>query len=208
MISAIQADKSIMGGIGSGTRAITPRCENMHPVDLSALYRFATAGRGSCRLSYRFGGRLIGWVDIAPTADDSLRLSHVEVRYDGTEARQSAVVRLTSSHQPLGGARMWLACPKCGRGCRVLYALCGFRCRVCAGLIHTSQTTHKAGRALLQVQKLRMGLGGSASLCDPFPDKPKGMHWQTYRRLEAQYEELQTRWTVAAMRRLGFRGPR
>ena len=40
-----------------------------------------------------------------------------------------------------------------------------------------------------------------------FPDKPKGMHWRTYRRLEERYEDLQARWTVVAMRRFGFRRP-
>jgi len=28
-----------------------------------------------------------------------------------------------------------------------------------------------------------MQLGGSASLMDPFPARPKGMHWRTYRRI-------------------------
>ena len=47
---------------------------------------------------------------------------------------------------------------------------------------------------------------GSAFEGDPFPDKPKGMHWKTYRRLEERYEDLQARWTVAAMAKFGFTG--
>jgi hypothetical protein len=33
------------------------------------------------------------------------------------------------------------------------------------------------------------------------PPKPPRMRWATYRRLEAQYEELQNRWIVGALGR-------
>ena len=82
------------------------------------------------------------------------------------------------------------------------------RCRRCLRLQYTSQ--YQALGALEHVEKIRKRLGdelGMAFEGDPFPDKPKGMHWRTYRRLENQYEELQALWTVAAMRRFGFRGP-
>ena len=35
-------------------------------------------------------------------------------------------------------------------------------------------------------QAIRMQLGGSASLVDPFPGKPKRMHWRTYQKLYAK----------------------
>jgi hypothetical protein len=38
-----------------------------------------------------------------------------------------------------------------------------------------------------------------------FPPKPKRMRWKTYRRLEAQYEDLQNRWTLGTMARFGIR---
>jgi hypothetical protein len=34
-----------------------------------------------------------------------------------------------------------------------------------------------------------MKLGGSTSMADPFPRKPKGMHWSTYWRLRQIAEE-------------------
>jgi hypothetical protein len=37
-------------------------------------------------------------------------------------------------------------------------------------------------------------LGGSANLLDPFPAKPKGMHWRTYRHLRARAQDKFKRW--------------
>ena len=33
-----------------------------------------------------------------------------------------------------------------------------------------------------RARAIRMKLGGSLSLADPFPEKPNGMHWRTYYR--------------------------
>ena len=49
---------------------------------------------------------------------------------------------------------------------------------------------HASGRALIRVQKLRMKLGGSANMAEPFPLKPRSMHWKTYRKLKARHDRL------------------
>ncbi|MGE3716996.1 MAG: hypothetical protein AB7G07_01190 [Bauldia sp.] len=46
-------------------------------------------------------------------------------------------------------------------------------------------------RPISQAQKVRMRLGGSGSMDEPFPPKPKGMHWRTYRRLEKRDERAE-----------------
>ena len=45
-------------------------------------------------------------------------------------------------------------------------------------------------RARLGAQKLRMRLGGSPSLSDAFPDKPRTMHWKTYRKMKQRHDRL------------------
>ena len=40
------------------------------------------------------------------------------------------------------------------------------------------------------MQKLRMKLGGSASLAEPFPHKPRTMHCKTYRKRKERHDRL------------------
>jgi hypothetical protein len=70
-----------------------------------------------------------------------------------------------------------------------------FLCRHCYDLRYESQREDKKTRALRKAQTIRTRLGGSANMLEPFPEKPKGMHLDTYIRLwwkhnEAHREEL------------------
>ena len=70
------------------------------------------------------------------------------------------------------------------KGCTEGTAVDGGASRVCChDLAYASQSETQVHRAITRVQKLRMRLGGSANLLDPFPGRPRGMHWRTYRRL-------------------------
>jgi hypothetical protein len=44
-----------------------------------------------------------------------------------------------------------------------------------------------------------MRLGRSPSLLENFPDKPKGMHWQTYNRLRRTHDTAEARSNMALM---------
>jgi hypothetical protein len=57
-----------------------------------------------------------------------------------------------------------------------------FACRHCYGLAYESQQEPMHQRGLGKAQKIRMQMGGSQNMFEPFPDKPKGMHWRTYDR--------------------------
>ena len=88
-----------------------------------------------------------------------------------------------------GGSRAWFLCPRtdCARKVAILY-YCGsdFACRQCRRLAYDCQQESAKHRALHAAVKVREKLGGSGSLVDPFPPKPKGMHWRTYERLRAR----------------------
>ncbi len=50
-------------------------------------------------------------------------------------------------------------------------------------------------RAVHRAQDIRRRLGASANRMEPFPEKPKGMHWRTYERFwwehhKAEMEQL------------------
>ena len=79
----------------------------------------------------------------------------------------------------------------------MLYGGAYFRCRQCHGLKYESQYEPAFARAVSRSQSIRRRLGGTSDLQDPFPDKPKGMHWRTYHRLRAEVENLERVWVKA-----------
>jgi hypothetical protein len=80
--------------------------------------------------------------------------------------------------------RRWLVCPECRRRAVELY----FRrahahCRRCVGLTYRSQCERPVVRARRRAKSIRVALGGSGDLQEPFPDRPWGMHRKTYEKL-------------------------
>jgi hypothetical protein len=112
------------------------------------------------------------------------------------EVRESVALSWTACN--FGGERPWFICPGagCGRRVALLYGEGKyFLCRHCYDLTYESQRENEMHRALRRAQAIREGLGGSANMTEPFPEKPKGMHWKTYERLwwehhEAEMEQL------------------
>jgi hypothetical protein len=60
-------------------------------------------------------------------------------------------------------------------------------------------------RGLAMAQKIRKRLGGSTDIFDAFPDKPKGMHWITYDRLQLIHEAAKERALEGLARSTGRR---
>ena len=89
-----------------------------------------------------------------------------------------------------GGRRPWFRCEVysngryCGRRVALLYSAGGgFACRHCRELVYDCQNETPYLRSIRRVRKIRMRLGAGFSFAEPFPDKPPGMHWQTYIRM-------------------------
>jgi hypothetical protein len=97
-------------------------------------------------------------------------------------------VRVSWTKVHLGGARPWLLCPYCQKRVAKLYSgLGGYFCRACIGNPpYATQLLSAGGRSHYRACKLRLRLDGEAQLSTPFPERPRGMHRRTYRRLKSQ----------------------
>jgi hypothetical protein len=107
------------------------------------------------------------------------------------------LVPFMETQNGFGGYRRWFRCLGCSRRCRIIYGGSHFRCRRCHALKYQSQYERPFTRATNRAQKLRDRLGKTDAIDDPFPPRPKGMHWRTYRRLEALDNKLQEKWSAA-----------
>lgn len=111
------------------------------------------------------------------------------------------ILDLTYTVTPFAGRRAWFACSQlgCGKRVAILHATPkGFRCRHCTHLVYGSQFEQPHDRLLRRMRKLRSRVGGSINLVDPFPGKPKGMHWMVYDKLlmrELHFWQALSTWT-------------
>jgi hypothetical protein len=101
-----------------------------------------------------------------------------------------------------GGSRPWFICPCCGRRVAILYDGDILACRHCYQLAYNSQRNSVSERALVRTQTIRIKLGGSANLIEPFPLKPEKMHWRTYQRLRAEAEGCEAVFFSDSMRKI------
>jgi hypothetical protein len=123
----------------------------------------------------------IGYLVKADISSPYVRLCYTANETEKIDYR----IPLTRTFPPFGGIRWWFVCPRSGCGRRVgkLYGGQYFLCRHCQDLRYKIQREADHSRLMTEAQKIRIRLGGSASLSGPFPWKPEGMHWRTYLRL-------------------------
>lgn len=108
---------------------------------------------------------------------------------DGESQNIDYSISLTYTGCNYGGQRPWFVCPHCGRRVAKLYLDRNyFRCRVCHDLGYQTQREQKVFRLLHKAQNIREKLGGDGNMFNPFPFKPKGMHWRTYDRYRRKYD--------------------
>ena len=187
-----------MGGRGSERTssygAGVSKCHEYRSIDLAWLARkkLFNAGRWST-LTWSRGGQEIGSIRIE-AQQSGARLSYKARQSGDTWQEISEFVPIVETQTNFGGRRRWFACLSCRRRCRILYGGIYFRCRRCHHLKYESQFESGYSRAADQAHALRKRLGQTGFLDDPFPPKPKCMHWKTYKRLEAKDAELQQRW--------------
>lgn len=135
------------------------------------------------RVTWSRGGRETGSLRYRLGPDD-MELSY---RHGRGDTARDVVERIpfAFTEQPLGGRRRWLICISCERRCRVLIGGAYFRCRQCYGATYPSQYETIRAPGLVRGEAARKRVGAEPGFSNPFPPKPKGMHWRTYQQLEA-----------------------
>lgn len=191
-----------MGGPNSGNRwrSSAATCEAYKRIDLAFLRKKGWLWPGSrYSLNWTMGGEPSG--SIQYTAFENYLLLDFNVRDFGEEEWIPVQQTVHFDQTPVyfGGQRRWFLCPRCDGRCRILYGGAKFFCRKCYRLQYRSQSEDFAQRAITRAQSVRKRLGGFEGIDDPFPPKPKGMHWKTYNRLQEQDELAARMWDAMMM---------
>lgn len=86
-----------------------------------------------------------------------------------------ATIKVTRTSCNYGGTRPWFLCPRggCGRRVAILYGGSDFGCRTCRRLTYPTQRIPPTSRSLDRAQRLRVRLGGSVDMTQPFPGEAK-----------------------------------
>ncbi len=115
-------------------------------------------------------------------------------------------VRLDWTACTLGGQRAWLLCPAIGCGRRVALLYIGdsglFSCRHCLQLAYISQRESTGYRAMRRANRIRESLGWEDGILNSAGNKPKGMHWRTFNRLNAEHDDFVKASLLGMMRKV------
>lgn len=178
-----------MGGFGSGRQdqiRTTGSVESATRFDIRAITK-AMAGKHN------------HWLPLETAEAFSLyaRISNglVQIsRLKPTDKHLYAELKLVNQPRHFGGHQSYLLCPHCKRKTCIVYLVQPkeIGCRKCLHLAYESQYYRHPAPKLLKANKLRVQLGGKAGLLNPLPDRPKGMHLDTYERVLREIIRLES----------------
>src|SRR5215213_1028118 len=192
--------EKIMGGVGSGNwyrfdkKTTTDEC---HSVDVRYLHREGLLKSGHWfSLRWSRAGRETGSIGGTVVGNEKPEQVILTYRHRSGPGREweevQERVHLSWTACNFGGERPWFVCPGagCGRRVAVLYGPGRyFLCCHCYDLRYESLREDKIHCALRPAQTIRERLGGSANMTKPFPERPKGMHFETYWQLREEHDE-------------------
>jgi hypothetical protein len=195
-----------MGGWGSGRHWVHKAKRKTSSYPLLDIRRLQSEGllRRGLAFPYQLirNGERTTSIDLRRDAD-RVTLSYRRRTREAEWKRVECPIQLEWTACNYGGLRAWFRCPAegCGRRVAILYFMSEFACRRCHRLAYWSQRCSASEAALPQAQAIRERLGGSGNMQIPFPTKPKGMHWRTYRRLRLLHDDADARSWPTWMRR-------
>lgn len=197
-----------MGGIGSG------RSWNWNAKDTVDDYRIIDVRRWQKEGMFNGETYIWGWfrhgkqvesIQMYATYDQKCTVISYGYKSNSENwEKQIYPIRLDWIPCNYGGKRPWFICPmkNCGDRVAILYLKEIFACRKCYQLSYPSQREGFGYRALRGINKLRYKLGWEQGDIDAYGTKPKGMHWETFRRLNFKHSKYVKR--MNAWERLRF----
>ena len=174
---------------------------------------FEAGKMGSWGVLYAFRGNAmtpLGCEHYTDYGPGDLESEAVDLSYP--RSRWTQTLPLTRIPNGFGGSRAFWLCPCCGRRVRYLYFKdLRFICRECARLNYRSQqrtrdsTNHARDGLKLAQDKLHWDPPFSVAPVDfPFlvPEKPKGMHWSTYKKYLDRFRQYQAKYKRDSLREM------
>ena len=121
---------------------------------------------------------------------DRVTLTYRQRERGGDWRPMNYPVRLAWTGCNFGGRRVWWLCPAagCGRRVAVLYGGALYACRSCHRLTYRCQRETDDDRAARRADTVRLRLGWKLGILNGRGVKPKGMHWRTFERLQAEHD--------------------
>lgn len=184
-----------MGGMGSGRRwhyGARDTTEDYRDIDVRWLKRRGMLEPGrSGNITWSRHGEVTASIGVR--AEFGRVVLDYRSRSSGDEWESLRyAVQLDTTPCNMGGERHWFLCPAqgCGRRVAVLYGGRIFACRHCYGLAYPSQREDAGDRAARKADRIRERLGWEGGIlngAEPW-NKPKGMHWRTFERLNHQHD--------------------
>lgn len=198
-----------MGGMGSGRRwccgTADSTCDYQR-LDVRRWQRegFLEMGR-SFGWQWTRNGEKVASIDVR-TESGRVILSYRHRSGGGEWKSEEYPVRLAWTPCAYGGTRAWFICPaqSCGRRVAILYGGGIFACRHCYRLAYPSQRETAEDRVVRRADRIRERLGWEPGIINSAGGKPKGMHWRTFFRLQAEYNGLVGEWLAGSMARFGL----
>ncbi len=194
-----------MGGYGSGRRIDSKKTtESQCQIDVRVMKKQGALVPGATgKISWQHCDKETGSIGYR-TEDKRLILNYQRRQKDGDWQSIEQVIPLTWTYPNYGGKRTWFLCPHCCRRVAIVYGGNYFFCRCCHNLSYSCQQESREDRLMRRARTIRCRLGGGANLLEPFPLKPKNMHWKTYEELRREAETAHQKSLALAGQRWRF----
>lgn len=177
-----------MGGLGSGTWSrwdVKPRVESFLRLNISNLHRGKHLAGDARKFELTWSRYGEPFASIGGYGSrDEVWLKYTTGASSGDPEQWSYRIQLAWTDCNYGGSRPWFCCPNCGRRVAMLYAGRRFLCRKCHGLAYASQTADYLNAAINKLERLESRLQNRGGMLY----RPKGMHWKTYDRINAEID--------------------